>query len=400
MARVETLLGSASAGSPSASSRGLACGDAVYEGDLVSTEPDSRVGLMRDETYAQLGSASVVRMGLTPERALDVRLESGAVRVVDARESGPPFRLAVSNAEVALIGGDADAYAAVDGAPAVLCTRGAQCVAAVAGEAPRVAAAPATRLALPQSADEECYADVGVETALLYPPAVGTGPDYWLFPDQRLLGPEPDPCDNPGSGCNARGRGGSGPGDASDSEDSDFDDSDRGDSDRDDSDFGDSDRDDSDFDDSDRGDSDHGGSDRGDSDFGDSDAGDDERGHKAEKRKQRDDLDDSDGGDRKRSKKKGHRHARDDDREDSDFGDRKADKQTARKSEARRHKSHKDELAKRKQTRHEAHEHRRDEHQRDKHKKLESRGGGDDRASQHRQHRHQRRRGGSDDDSD
>ena len=67
---METLLGQATAGRSGAAPRALACGDPVYQGERVSTGPESRVGLLRDDVYAQLDTASTVAVDLTPEEAL------------------------------------------------------------------------------------------------------------------------------------------------------------------------------------------------------------------------------------------------------------------------------------------------------------------------------------------
>ncbi len=218
VARVETLLGTATAGPPGGAPRGLACGDAVFRGEVVSTAPESRVGLMRGDVYAQLGSSSAVGMDLTTAGALDVDLQAGEVRVVDARTEGPPVRVSVHGVTAELVGGDADVYRPAGGGGARICTHGRplsiagtggsataspnQCVGAAPDAPLAAAAAPPMRLALPQSAAEECY-DLRVATAAFTPDYVARGPDDWLFPAWNPDRLERDACDDPGSGCNA-----------------------------------------------------------------------------------------------------------------------------------------------------------------------------------------------------
>ena len=117
-----------------------------------------------------------------------------------------------------LVGGDADAYRPAGSSGARICTRGRplaiagaagsataapnQCVLAAPDATLAVAAPPPARLALPQSAAEECY-DFRAAIAAFTPGTVGAGPDDWLVPAWYQGGPERSPCDDPGSGCSA-----------------------------------------------------------------------------------------------------------------------------------------------------------------------------------------------------
>ncbi len=231
VARVETLLGQATAGRSGGALRTLVCGDPVFQGERVSTGPESRVGLMRDDVYAQLDSASTIAVDLTPEGALDVSLEAGGVRVVDARSAGPPVRLSTFGATAEFVGGDVDAYSRDGDTAGLICTHGRplsvagqgaattvppdQCVGtgspdgaigvAAAPDAPiRAAAAPARRLALPQSAAEECYVVGMLTPAAFSPEVVAARGDDWLFPGWNPDALDLRPCEDPGSGCTAQ----------------------------------------------------------------------------------------------------------------------------------------------------------------------------------------------------
>ena len=107
---VAALLDSATAQRAGTAPRSIRCGDIVYEGERVVTEPDARVGILSDDAYVQVDSDSTLLLGLTPDEALDLELLEGQVRVVDSRERGSRGRLRVGNAEAELIGNDVEAY--------------------------------------------------------------------------------------------------------------------------------------------------------------------------------------------------------------------------------------------------------------------------------------------------
>ncbi len=223
VARVAALLRNASAQLPGQPPRALECGDPVYAGERVVTEARSRLGLLSDLVYVQLNSDTAFELGLTARGGLDVTLETGSVRVIDSRTSGPPGRLAVADAEAAILGADAEAYSfAETGRDAMICARkgtleitrgGARrlaapdgCVAVPTVGALLATAAPKTRIPLPQSAEEECRAATVLNAAALrfMPVDVALGPtEDWNFVPPSPDRPDRVPCGVPGSGCDA-----------------------------------------------------------------------------------------------------------------------------------------------------------------------------------------------------
>jgi hypothetical protein len=109
-ALIAALLGTASAGFGSSTPRKLACGDAVYGGEQLTTAPDARLGVLSGEVYTQLESDTALKVNRTRGGGLDVNLEKGRVRVVDPRSTGPVGRLAIADTAAELRGSDADAH--------------------------------------------------------------------------------------------------------------------------------------------------------------------------------------------------------------------------------------------------------------------------------------------------
>ncbi len=223
VATVATLAGEASAERVGREPRPLACGDPVYAGERVLTAEDSRLGLISDEAFVQLDADTALLVGLTPEGVLDMTLEAGRVRVIDLRETGPSLRLAVGQAETAVIGNDVDAFFgdsatfAANGSAGVFCPRD-RALEVVSG-ARRITAGPGACVGVPAEEsllttvastqslplagpEEECPVGgvLGALASRFLPidAAIGAGPDGFgtpPFPD----GPERDSCGDPGS---------------------------------------------------------------------------------------------------------------------------------------------------------------------------------------------------------
>jgi hypothetical protein len=108
---VTALSGQVSAVREGGTPRPLACGDSVYEGESVVTSPGSGAGLLLgDDLLATVGEASSLRLGRTSAGTPDATLQKGAVRVIDARQSQSPARLAAGTAAARVEGGDSEAY--------------------------------------------------------------------------------------------------------------------------------------------------------------------------------------------------------------------------------------------------------------------------------------------------
>jgi hypothetical protein len=108
---VTALSGRASAVREGGTPRPLACGDKVYEGESVTTEPGSGAGLLLgNDLLAQVGEGSTLSLGRTGAGTPDATLKRGSVRVIDAREGQAPARLAAGSAAARVAGGDSEAY--------------------------------------------------------------------------------------------------------------------------------------------------------------------------------------------------------------------------------------------------------------------------------------------------
>ena len=108
---VTALSGQVSAVRDGGTPRPLACGDPVYEGESVVTSPGSGAGLLLgDDLLATVGEGSSLKLGRTDAGTPDATLQKGAVRVIDARASQTPARLAAGSAAARVAGGDSEAY--------------------------------------------------------------------------------------------------------------------------------------------------------------------------------------------------------------------------------------------------------------------------------------------------
>lgn len=110
VAEVSALVGAASAQRADGSVRPLACGDPIYAGDRVVTPEGGGVGMLAGDAYAHVAAASAVQVDRTDAGTANFELQSGRLRVVDAREAGAPLGLAVLEARTRLAGNDTEAY--------------------------------------------------------------------------------------------------------------------------------------------------------------------------------------------------------------------------------------------------------------------------------------------------
>ncbi len=217
VAEVVTLSGSAIAAAPDRPDRPLACGDFVYAGERVVTATESRLGLLSDDSFAQLDAETTLAVGLTPAGLPDLTLEKGRVRVVDLRSEGAPLRLAVGDIETALIGNDVEAIASGDAGDARLCSldrpiqvvNGGAAVEALPGQCVSTRGEEAL-LATTSAGDSLPLADAGEECPVSV--AFGAASMHFLPIDAAIdgqasefgvppssAGPDRDPCGDPGS---------------------------------------------------------------------------------------------------------------------------------------------------------------------------------------------------------
>ncbi len=219
-ARVASVVGSARAESADGRVRDLACGDVVGAGERVQVGPASRLGLLAGEAYAQVEARSTLRVDVTPEGAPQLDLESGRLRVVDARGvDSPPLGLGTPHASARGLGVDSELFVLSEkaGAYSLLCEWEAplevarngeqlaaepgQCVVANPREALYLTPAQAERVAL--AGEDACPVGpvLGRVADRFSPTDVAAAP-----PPTGLLRPAPpafarDACDDPGAGC-------------------------------------------------------------------------------------------------------------------------------------------------------------------------------------------------------
>jgi hypothetical protein len=223
--QVTSLVGDVRASGPGGADRALACGDTVYAGDTVSTAPGASAGILMDDVLARVDGGSSLTVGHTPEGTPDAQLETGRVRVIDAREAGQPARLGARDAAVRVAGNDAEAYVLSEkiGPYAMFCEwdaplavrRGDEmqsadpehCVIAKDSEPLYVSNAHEERIAA--AGGEPCPPDLGglVAPGPHFSPvgsrdvALGPPADAWSSMARGQAMPRFDPCDTPGSGC-------------------------------------------------------------------------------------------------------------------------------------------------------------------------------------------------------
>jgi hypothetical protein len=231
LGRVTSVVGTATAQQPGAEPRTLACGDPLLEGDLVVTQPASRLGALLGDVLTQLEPETALRVRETTADTPDATLERGRVRMLDPREQGAPARLAALDSAAAVKGNDVEAYVLVEkvGPYAMYCewdaplpvSRGderltaepGQCVIAKPTEPLYAARAQEMRIALgpdQQCVDPSALAGLAADPAHhLLPGDVAAPPPTVLAGTAGLgsgnpIGPDlqsPQQCDSPVSGC-------------------------------------------------------------------------------------------------------------------------------------------------------------------------------------------------------
>jgi hypothetical protein len=217
--RVATLHGDVFAERPGEEPRRLGCRDPIYGGERIVTGEDARVGLLMGDLLAHVARQSALRVSERDGEA-DLRLERGALRVIDPRSKGAEARLALLDAGAEILGNDLEAYLLDEktGGFAMLCewdaplpvARGpesklaepGECVIAKPLEPLYVADAHEERLGSP--AEDLCPLGPLFSALELVSPTDAAAPppsDPWsAIPSFSDL-PRRSPCDVPGSGC-------------------------------------------------------------------------------------------------------------------------------------------------------------------------------------------------------
>jgi hypothetical protein len=218
---VAALSGNAVAQRPGQPPRPLGCRDTVYQGEWVVTSEGSHAGILLGELLAHVGERSALRVGLTPSETADMVLETGAVRVIDPRDTGALARLAVLDAAAEVRGNDAEGYVFAEktGRYAMLCewdeplpvARGdekaaadpGKCVIAKPREPLYLADAHDQRLGTP--AEDACPLGpvIGALDQHFSPTDVAAGPAQppWSGPPTGPARPSRSPCEPSADGC-------------------------------------------------------------------------------------------------------------------------------------------------------------------------------------------------------
>lgn len=219
---VTSISGAVSAVRGGDAPRALQCGDSVFEGESVVTAPGAGAGLLLgSDLLATLGESSSLALARTPAGTPDATLARGSVRVIDARESAAPARLAAGNAAAQVRGGDSEAFVLAEkaGGYAMFCEWDAP-LAVERGRERRTAAPEECVIAKPHeplysakahpermsAGPDGCPPRAVAEVARHFPPEtaidVAAGPPA---PFSSGLTDPPDfvrmPCDVPGSVC-------------------------------------------------------------------------------------------------------------------------------------------------------------------------------------------------------
>jgi hypothetical protein len=211
--RVVAVSGSAQAVAPGAAPRALGCDDPLVCEEIV-TAPGASVSVVSGEVLVRIGGDTRVALNGS-EGAPELFVQRGAVRTTDARRPGAaPVRLAARELSASASGADLelsagasgarlcafDGSAAVDAGPQARRLAAGQCLAA--GDA-GVASYAATEPAVGLEAPGFCSFEVALEDHLT--PGDVAAPETFSFPGGEPARDIPrDPCDRPGSGCNAR----------------------------------------------------------------------------------------------------------------------------------------------------------------------------------------------------
>jgi hypothetical protein len=220
LGRVTAVKGRAVAQHQGQPDRVLRCNDPIYDGDLVVTSDQARVGFLMGEVYTHVDGASSLRVGQSTG-APDLALEQGSTRVIDAREDGGAARLRVLDTNARLAGNDVEGYVLAEktGRYAMLCEwdaplpvgRGGeselaqpgQCAIAKPSEPLYLAPGHSDRLGPVAAGGCEPDLVIGKIDPLLSPPDVAAAPMLgpWSNVPVALEMPRREACDLPGSGC-------------------------------------------------------------------------------------------------------------------------------------------------------------------------------------------------------
>jgi hypothetical protein len=228
---VAALSGNVVAQRPGEPPRPLGCRDTVYQGEWVVTSEGSHAGILLGELLAHVGERSALRVALTPSETADMVLETGAVRVIDPRDTGALARLAVLDAAAQVRGNDAEGYVFAEktGRYAMLCewdepltvardeekaaADPGKCVIAKPSEPLYLADAHDQRLGTP--AEDACPLGpvIGALDQHLSPADVAAGPPQppWSGPPTGPARPPRSPCEPSTAGCGTGGEPSPGP---------------------------------------------------------------------------------------------------------------------------------------------------------------------------------------------
>jgi len=212
--QVVAVTGQAEAHAPGQAPRTLACDDVLRCGEVV-TAPGASLGFLSGDVLVRVGGDSQVALNGS-EGAPELFVKRGTVRSTDARSAGAaPVRLATRDLAASASGADVelarsaagpsrlcayDGSAAVDAGPSARTLGAGQCLATQGGGSASFASAGDPSLGL--DAPGFCSFEVALDDQLA--PGDVAAPPMFLFP-----GGDPaddivrDPCDRPGSGCNA-----------------------------------------------------------------------------------------------------------------------------------------------------------------------------------------------------
>jgi hypothetical protein len=199
----------------------LAVGDPVVAGAVLRTGANSRLGVFANEIYLQLDPQSALRLERDAAGHVTMILQEGRARIVDTRGGGAPAALRVDSASAAIAGGDSEVYILNEkaGRYAMFCdwtgpvqvTRNPKSLSADPHHC--ILAKPHEDLYAAQGHDHQIPLLPLPDDAVLYDsPAnhfdtsdVAAGPPGFGFGDPVApLERDRDPCDVPGSGCNAK----------------------------------------------------------------------------------------------------------------------------------------------------------------------------------------------------
>jgi len=212
-------------GKATADAAALAVGDPIVAGSVIRTGSDGRVGILVSQIYVQLDPQSALKLDRDASGHVKMALGEGRARIIDTRSNPVPADLTVVDATAAVAGGDAEFYILNEkaGRYAMFCewsgplqvsrdpkslTAGPnQCVLAKPHEPLYAAKGHEHQIPLLPLPYDAVFADPAsnhfdATDVAAGPPGLGFANP--LDPPDR----QRDPCDVPGSGCQARLTGG------------------------------------------------------------------------------------------------------------------------------------------------------------------------------------------------